>query len=216
MLLGDLKHDYVRSYLTSFPRIDKDHFLDLYRHMKETGIETLVEEGVHRDDIDFHPVLDLRYVGQYHEVELPVRWEDVESYNLDRVRKAFHDEHNRLFGYSLEEEGTEIELINVRLRVIGRTEKPRFLSEAQSPVSLDAALKGRRDVYIPETSAVEEVPVFDGDLQLGGNTIKGPAVIEKVNTTIFVGDSYDCQVDKHGSFIVYSRTAFPDGYKKDN
>jgi N-methylhydantoinase A len=215
MLLGDLKHDYVRSYLVSFSRIEKDHFLGLYEHMKETGVDTLMNEGVGRDHIDFHPVLDLRYVGQYHEVELPVSWEDIGSYSLDKIQKAFHDEHNRLFGYSLEEEGTEIELINVRLRVIGRTEKPRFLSEAQSQKPLDAALKGRRQVYLPETNSVEDVPVFDGDLQLGGNTIKGPAVIEKVNTTIFVSDSYDCQVDKHGSFIVYSKAAFPDGFKKE-
>jgi N-methylhydantoinase A len=184
--------------------------------MGDTGTETLIKEGVARDQIDFYPVLDLRYVGQYHEVQLPVLWRDIESYNLDSIKTAFHNEHNRLFGYSLEEEGTEIELINVRLRVIGRTQKPKFLVEEQSPSSLEAALKERRPVYVPEKNAVEEVPVYDGDLALGGHTITGPAVIEKVNTSVLLGDSYNCTIDKYGSFIVYDKETFPDGYKRGN
>ncbi len=216
MLLGDLKHDYIQSYLAPLSQVEKDHFLDLYHRMGETGTETLIKEGVARDQIDFSPVLDLRYVGQYHEVQLPVLWRDIESYNLDGIRAAFHAEHNRLFGYSLEEEGTEIELINVRLRVIGRTQKPKFLGEGQSPSSLEAALKAKRPVYVPEKNTVEEVPVYDGDLPLGGHTITGPAVIEKVNTSVFVGDSYNCTVDEYGSFIVYNKEAFPDGYKRGN
>jgi N-methylhydantoinase A len=216
MLLGDLKHDYVRSYLVSFSRVEKDHFLDLFDGMRGEGTVTLVREGVGKDHIDLYPVLDLRYVGQYHEVQLPVPWEDIGSYNLDRIQKAFHDEHNRLFGYSLEDEGTEIELINVRLRVIGRTEKPKFMSEAAGAVSPQTALKERRQVYIPETNTLEEVAVYDGDLPLSGNTIVGPAVIEKVNTSIFVSRSYDCLIDGYGSSIVYDKKAFPDGFKAGN
>ena len=40
----------------------------------------------------------------------------------------------------------------------------------------------------------------DGDKPLSGNKIIGPAVIEKVNTSIFVGESWGCLVDEFGSF----------------
>jgi N-methylhydantoinase A len=216
MLLGDLKHDYVHSYLASFSQIDKKHFLGLYEKMKEEGTATLIGEGVGGNDIDLYPVLDLRYTGQYHEVQLRVPWEDITSHNLDSIQNAFHAEHNSQFGYSLEKEGTEIELINVRLRVIGKTEKPSFTSETDSRASLERALKDRRHVYIPETDALEEVTVYDGDLPLCGNTIIGPAVIEKVNTSIFVSANYDCVVDDYGSFIVYDKKSFPDGFRLGN
>ncbi|MEE9271104.1 MAG: hydantoinase/oxoprolinase family protein [Candidatus Krumholzibacteria bacterium] len=216
MLLGDLKHDYVHSYLASFCHIDREHFLGLYEKMKEEGTATLLKEGVGRNDIDLYPVLDLRYVGQYHEVQLPVSWEDIASHDLDSIQKAFHAEHNSLFGYSLEKEGTEIELINVRLRVIGRTEKPKFTGGTGSPTSLERALKSKRHVYIPETDAVEEVTVYNGDLPLGGNTIAGPAVIEKINTSIFVSANYDCVIDDYGTFIVYDKKSFPDGFRLGN
>ncbi len=222
MLLGDLKHDYVRSYITSFSDIERDRFLELFDDMREIGVDTLKREGIGESDIELHPVLDLRYIGQYHEVQLSVPWEDVISFNLQSIQRAFHNEHNRLFGYSLAEEGTGIELINVRLRVLGRTEKPDFLSRLHGEerstrngagsFSLQEALKGRRKVYIPESNEFEEVPVYDGDLQLNGNKIPGPAVIERVNTSILVSENYDCLVDDYGSFVVYNKEAFPEGF----
>ncbi len=37
------------------------------------------------------------------------------------IAAAFHAEHDRLYGYHLEAEGTGLELINVRVRAIGVT-----------------------------------------------------------------------------------------------
>lgn len=213
MLLGDLKHDYIRSYITSFSQIDRDYFLDLYNQMRETGKETLKKEGIGEERIEFYPVLDLRYIGQYHEVQLSVSWDDVAAFNLEAIRSEFHMEHNRLYGYSLEEEGTEIELINVRLRAIGITEKPKFIGATESAVPLQSALKEKRPVYIPEANEMREVHVYDGDMVLNGNRIKGPAVIEKENTSIFISDKYDCLVDDYGSFIVYDKVVYPQGFK---
>ncbi len=224
MLLGDLKHDYISSYLISFSQIDKIHFLNLYNEMKNKGVTTLINEGVDENNIECNPVLDVRYIGQYHEVQLNVLWDDVQTFNIDKIQKEFHREHNRLFGYSLEEEQTEIELINVRLRITGRTEKPDFLSNSNLAIhSPNAegtnlsipqdAYKQRRKVYIPESNTFEEVTVIDGDMKLSGNTISGPAIIEKVNTSIFVSKSYDCLIDEYGSCIVYNNEIFPDGFK---
>jgi len=209
MLLGDLKHDYVRSYIAPFSKIDKQQFLDLYDQMRQIGAETLKKEGIGEDRIEFYPVLDLRYVGQYHEVQLSVAWDDVQAFHLAKIQQAFHREHNRLFGYSLEEEGTEIEVINVRLRALGKTEKPRFLAETKQPVPLEKAFKGKRQVHIPESNSMEDVAVYDGDLALNGHMITGPAVIEKVNTSIFVSEGYDCVIDEYGSFIVYDKSKPP-------
>ncbi len=211
MLLGDLKHDYIRSYIASFSEIDREYFLDLFSQMKTTGTETLIHEGVAEKDIEFYPVLDLRYVGQYHEVQLGVEWSAISLFNLENIKEAFHKEHNRLYGYSLEEEGTEIEMINIRLRAIGKTEKPDFLSEKIEPVSLESALKENRKVYIPETGEFKQTPVYDGDQPLIGHTIEGPAIIEKENTSIFVSGMYNCYVDRYASFVVYDRGVYPDG-----
>ncbi len=205
MLLGDLKHDYIKSYVTPLSTVKVDYFLEIFQQMRQKGISTLRNEGVTEENIEFYPSLDLRYIGQFHEVQLATSWETIMAFDKADIYRAFHKEHNRLYGYSLEEEGTELELINVRLRVLGKTEKPDFLAGLRKPVSLQEALKGKRPVYIPETDTVEETPIYDGDLPLYGEKIDGPAVIERVNTSIFISADYDCQVDKWGNFVIYNR-----------
>jgi N-methylhydantoinase A len=111
-------------------------------------LDTLAQEGISDNQTEFLPTLDLRYVGQYHEVPLQVNMDDIFSFNLDKIKKEFHREHNRQFGYSLEEEGTELEIINVRLRAIGVTEKPNSfakMDESDPIKNPDFALKSKRE-----------------------------------------------------------------------
>lgn len=215
MLLGDLKHDYVRSYITRFSDIDKMFFLNLYDEMKQESFDTLSQEGISQDKTEFIPTLDLRYVGQYHEVPLQVEMIDISSFNLDNIKNEFHREHNRQFGYSLEEEGTELEIINVRLRAIGLTQKPNSfakIDESDPVKNPDFALKCQRDTYIPELNDLNEIPVYDGEKLTGKYTIEGPAIIEQINTTIFLGKTYNCNTGIGGSFIVYNKDKYPNGF----
>ncbi len=215
MLLGDLKHDYVRSYITRFSDIDKTFFLNLYNEMKLESIDTLSREGIVEDKTEFIPILDLRYVGQYHEVPLQVEMDEILSFNLEKIKKEFHGEHNRQFGYSLEEEGTELEIINVRLRAVGITQKPNSFAKIDNSDPIknpDFALKCQRKAYIPELDDLAEIPVYDGDQFTGKYTIEGPAIIEQVNTTIFLGKTYDCDTGIGGSFIVYNTDNYPNGF----
>jgi N-methylhydantoinase A len=174
------------------------------------------KEGIAKECVQLQPSLDLRYVGQYHEVPLPVSMDDIASFNLERIQSEFHKEHNRQFGYSLEQEGTELEIINLRLRAIGVIEKPNLPAEIDSSTPVrnpNTALKGRRRAYVPEIDELKEVPVYDGDKLTERYTIEGPAIIEQVNTTIFLGNSYDCGSGIGGSFIVYNRDKYPEGFR---
>ena len=217
MLLGDLKHDYIRSHFTSFKNLDRKKFISLFNEMKADGINALVkEEGVVADRISFYPILDMRYVGQYHEVQLECNWDDVMNFNLGKIVEVFHKEHNRQFGYSLKEEGTEMELINLRLRVIGKTEKPKFLSGNSKSIPAEKAIKEHREIYIPELNKMKKVPIYDGDKPIFGSKIQGPCVIEKITTSILLTENYDCVVDDFGSFIVYEREKYPSGYQLKN
>ncbi len=207
MLLGDLKHDYVRSYLNKFPEMDKAELSGLFDEMKAEAIATLTEEGIAEENIQYVPSLDLRYVGQYHELPLEVSMKNIVNFDLAAIKEAFHKEHNRQFAYELKEEGTELEVINVRLRAIGITEKPHSLSGniVQGANTLEEALKGKRMAYVPERDEMQEVPVYDGDILKSKFHINGPAIIEQVNTTIFLGESYNCETGIGGAFIVYNK-----------
>jgi len=52
---------------------------------------------------------------------------------------------------------------------------------------------------LPERSAFRQVPVYDGDRLQHGNRLAGPAIIESVNTTIFVPSGYTTAYDVLGN-----------------
>jgi len=206
MLMSDLKHNFVRTYSTRINNIDMKKFRSLFQEMEKDASELLKSEHIPEDSIQHIHSLDMRYVKQYHEVNIKITQEEVEKGDIESIALKFHPEHNRLYGYSLEEEGTPIELINLRLSSIGKTAKPEFRQEKYDQENPSRALKKRRQVYLPLKNVFEETPVYDGHKLGYGNKIEGPALIEQVNTTTFVTPEYNVICDRYGSYTMYLKT----------
>jgi N-methylhydantoinase A len=131
--------------------------------------------------------------------------EAIRRRDADAIGRAFHAEHGRMYGYSLEDERVPVELINVRVLAVGLTEKPEYAEEPHEGADATAALKDHRPVYIPQERATRPVPVYDGHRTHHGNQITGPALIEQANTTLFLTAGRDCICDKYGSFVAYRK-----------
>jgi N-methylhydantoinase A len=198
MLMTDLKHDVVKSFIAGLDEIGREDLTAEAEALAERGREILRGENVPEDRMRILTEAEVRYVRQYHEVSLPLL-------PLEDVAERFHAEHHRLFGYHLAEEKTPLELINLRVRAIGITDKPKLRSGESAGPDPSHARKGERDVWVPEEGGFARIPVYDGHALLGGNRIAGPAVLEQENTTLFVSGAFDVLVDKMGSFVVYRR-----------
>jgi N-methylhydantoinase A len=205
MLLTDLKHDFVRTYITRFSKLDPARLQRLVEEMSAEGEAQLAAEGLDASRVEHEIALDLRYVKQYHEVTLPVPRAAVAGADLTQIARAFHAEHDRLYGYQLADGGTDLELINVRVRSIGRTDKPAFAKRKAGGRDPGAALKKRRRAWVPERGAFEEVPVYDGHALLAGNVVEGPALVERADTTIFVSASFVATIDESGGALLERR-----------
>ena len=206
MLMSDLKHDFVRTYSTPIHRMDIEKFQALFHDMEKEATALLKSEHIPENAIQHIYSLDMRYIKQYHEVNVEIRKENLEKGDLVSIVRSFHPEHNRLFGYSLEEEKTPIELINLRLLSVGRTVKPRFKQEKYDKKDPEKALKMMRKVYLPLLEQYVDIPVYDGHKLRYGNKVEGPALIEQVNTTTFVTPEYNVLCDRYGSYTMYLKT----------
>ncbi|MBX3591303.1 MAG: hydantoinase/oxoprolinase family protein [Burkholderiaceae bacterium] len=203
MLMSELKHDFVRTFVARLESLDWAKLGEIVDAMVADGAAQLADERIPEARRRYEVKFDCRYIRQYHEVSFVVPRALLDARDAAGIARAFHAEHNRLYGYSLEQENTPIEIINVRVQAVGATDKPAYRKEDWTGADASHALKGRRSVYIPETRAFAEVPVYDGHRMRFGNRIDGPAMIEQATTAIFVSASYDCVVDALGSFAVY-------------
>ena len=205
MLMSDLKHDFVRTFVTGLDGIDWRKLNEICAGMVAEGEALLAEERIPEADRQFHLSLDCRYLKQYHEVSFPVPFAAVEKRDVAAIEAAFHAEHNRMYGYSLEDQGTPVELINVRVQAVGLTEKPAYREDDYAGEDPAPARKGDRRLYVPERDGFRTVTVYDGHKTRFGYRIAGPALIEQVNTTIFLSEAYDCVCDRYGSFAIHAK-----------
>ncbi len=206
MLMSDLKHNFVRTFPTLLNNIDQNKFKSLFKEMEREAAELLREEHIPESDVQFIYSLDMRYLKQYHELNVVISREEIEKEDIESIAGKFHPEHNQLYGYSLQEEGTPIEVINLRLLSIGKTVKPGFMQEEYDGEDPAKAFKKKRKAWLPLKQVFEEVPVYDGAKLRYGNKLVGPALIEQVNTTTFVTPEYNVLCDKHGSYTMYLKT----------
>lgn len=204
MLRSDLKHNYVRSLATLLEAgaFDLAQLIGLVDEMFAQGKARLSEEGVDAACCSFLLKMDLRYVGQYHEVSIDVPENVLRAGLLNEIHAIFHDTHNRLYGYDLRTDRTRIELVNVRVTAVGHVEKPVLAEEPFADLDPTPAFKGRRPIYLPSHEAFVEVDVFDGDRLRHGNQFSGPALVESVNSTIVVPNGFALSVDGLGSSVL--------------
>ncbi len=205
MLMADMQHDFVRTFVSDLSQIDWDKLDGLTSAMIQDGKRLLEDEQIPEERQEYRIKFDCRYLKQYHEVSFVVPPAALKSRDTGSIADTFHAEHNRLYGYSLQEQDAAVEIINVRVQAMGITEKPTFRKEEYSGTDPSAALKGDRPAYISAEKSFKTVPVYDGHKMRYGNQVAGPAIIEQITTAIFVSESFDCLVDEFGSFALYKK-----------
>jgi N-methylhydantoinase A len=199
MLITDLKHDYVRTYARDLDKVDLDEVSGLYRDMAADARQTLGDEGVSDDRIEIDFAADLRYVGQFNEVEVPSSGGEVTSEVLDTMVAAFHKRHDTLYGYSMP--GAPIELINLRVSARGVTDKPQFSTVEAGGEDPSAAKRGERSAYFE--GEFVDVPVYDALRLVNGNVVTGPAIVDQPTTTIVVPPGFQLVCDHYNNFLMH-------------
>ena len=141
--------------------------------------------------------VEMRYLGQNHELEIPA---DVESFTEEEVARllaAFHELHEARFGFRLSD---HIEIVNFLVTGIAKTGQLGFpeigsAKAAATPVS-------RRPVWF--ASGWVETPVYARVDLLQGHAVSGPALIEESASVTVLDPGKKITVDRYGNLLISS------------
>lgn len=204
MLISDLKHDYVHTYAREFGEVDLDAVASIYRGIVADATNTLEAENVPADRVVVEYSADLRYVGQFNEVEVPAFGDGVFSpAALDALAAQFHRRHDELYGYSTP--AAPLEMINLRVSVRGITDKPVVETYAPHGPDPSGARTGSRKAWLD--GAFVDTPVYDGLQLFNGNVVPGPAIVVQPTTTILVPADFELTCDAGNDYLMYRKGA---------
>jgi N-methylhydantoinase A len=182
MLMADLRHDYVRTYYKPLLECDFADMSRVFDEMIADGKTLLAEEGTAPEAMAVQRFLDIRYVGQEFPIQTPVSAGDLASGDVDVIRKAFDDIHDRRFGHQAVNE--PIEVVNLRLTASGRRERLTFPRIASGGGD---ALFARNQVVLDDPEHPVECPVYDREKLQPGEIVEGPAIVwEYASTTVLL------------------------------
>lgn len=190
VLLSDVVKDYSRTVMLPHTEITPERVERLFIPLQARGREDLQAEGFSPSAIRFARYLDLRYVGQSFELSVP--W----SAN---VVQEFHRAHEQRYGYA--DRTRAVELVTVRVRAWGETEKPSFRArESAGPKPSPSAMWARRQVYF--STRAEETTFYRREELAPGNILDGPAVVLEYSATTIIPPAWRALVDAFGNLIL--------------
>jgi N-methylhydantoinase A len=194
MLNANLQHDYMRVFLGRLDSVDRGAMDAVFAEMEREARRTLEREGFGADDIRLSRMLDLRYIGQQWDVTVDA---DID-FNGALCRAAFEKAHDRLFGHT-QPDGI-VEITKLRLRGVGLISPLPYHEDTGR--SGTAAPRETRPVWMNREAGWRDTAVFGGTDLAPGNTIRGPAIIDELTTTIMIEDGDMLRVDAGGNYLI--------------
>lgn len=193
----EMGRDYVRSYICPIGSSSTQDINQLFEAMLSEAAADFATLDIAPEQITVVKSADVRYVGQYHEVELKLPQEAISAQDIERLTAAFHVRHEELYTFSLPWVPAEFRNLRLIAKVKGRKIQMERVEAGGADPS--AAAKAARDCYFG--SGFRPTPIYDGEKLRAGNVVSGPAVIEESLTTLVVPENFRCKVDEYGNYI---------------
>lgn len=189
--------DVLRSAHKTFDEVDDDFVAAQFSNLEEEGAQLLLESGVDEQDTFHQRSVDMRFIGQGQEIEVPVPGAGV-GWKQATLR-SFSQEYEHKFG-NVVPDGVGLEILTWRVRSSGPD--PQTNLQFRDTGTCESPLKGHRDAYFPQTGGFVSTPVYDRYRLSPGTRHCGPALIEERESTLVVPPSAIFHVADDLSIII--------------
>ncbi len=194
-ILTDARVDVQRTVQMTSKRFDQARASEVMASLVATGIEELKAQGYTRN-LEIHRSLEMRYLGQNYELEIPLAFDAFTDETTPKVWQAFHDLHKARFGFNIPRE--VIEVITVKATAVSLTDKPDLATIAAQSGAPEAV--GMRSVVFDDGR--HETPIYHRADLKDGHTLTGPAIIEEPVSVTVLRPGQPLKVDRYGNLLI--------------
>jgi N-methylhydantoinase A len=198
-LLVDVRHDISKTYLANLSDISIEELEAEFTVMEKDAYQLLKEEGVTDEDATLLRYLDMRYVGQWRSLAVPIG-RPIQS--LEATLESFHQEHQREYAFANRDQ--KVEIYGLRVTAIGTVPKPE-LPKLEPIGTLEDAVIDHRDVYFEEVGGGIKTVVYDRTKLPVLSEFSGPAIVEQLDSTTVVPPDFIVKIDAYQNLIMTNK-----------
>jgi len=136
----------------------------------------------------------MRYVGQGHEIAVPLPVRTLTGGDVATIRAAYDAEYTKFYNRPVP--GSDIEVMSYAVTVA--TVVPAVNGTAVEPASYRALAAGARQVLDTATGMVSNWPVYDRAALAPGACFDGPAIVTEAETSTLAGPGWNGRITAQG------------------
>ena len=195
-LIADIKNDFIKTvYIdldvaavpliqAGFEELQKQAEHWLRKEQKYDGESTLLFSA------------DMRYRGQSYEIEASFDAEAVATGDTTSMAEAFHKAHEQIYEHA--DRDAPVQLINLRLVIVGHSIKPTFPKNDEAEGEPIPA----KTISVYLEGAREDIPLYMREEMRPGHVFKGPAVVAQNDCTTCIPHGFTGKVDAYGHLVL--------------
>ena len=202
LLATDMVYEFGATVYQRVSKLDASALQQAFEELEGRARAQLENDGVPSERMLVQRVCECRYLGQGYELRVDAPSGAVDTAWIDKVRRDFHEIHER--EYSRRFEDSDIEIPNVRVRGIGLMPPLEMPEVEQGPESPEAALEDEREAWFRVDGRLEAVRTrFYSRAGLRyGNRLEGPAIIGQYDSTTAIPPGLAAHVDRFGNIVI--------------
>jgi N-methylhydantoinase A len=199
-LAAPISHELVKSRHMRLDNFDSAGASALLAEMSRDA-RALVEPGARGAPVTERRLAYMRYVGQGHEITVPLPVRDLTVDDAATLRETFEREYSVLFRRPIP--GAAIEALSWSVLISTKAERPAAINGAaeQRAPSPD----GSRSFFDGRAGRSIDVPLYRRERMGPGVHVPGPAIIAEDETSTFVTASFDARIDAAGCIVMERR-----------
>jgi N-methylhydantoinase A len=197
MLAAPVAYEVARSLYQRLGELDPNAVNAHIEAMRQEAYE-IVQQSAGKETLVETRTAYMRYIGQGHEIAVPLPVRDLTSDDRRALLQAFEGEYRRQFGRIIP--GLEAEVLSWALGVSTEIAPPA--APAQPPARKTPAPSAKRSVFDPASGDFIQAAVYQRDALAPGMRLEGPALVVEDETTTVVPPAFNLSVNALGYLIV--------------
>ena len=197
-VVADLRQDFTKTLNMPIDKVNIQDLHSLFEDQEKRGIESIKKQGLELTNISSSFSLDMQFIGQTHilRIDLPNSYPD-----KDYLQKSFEKSYLNRFKVRLSE--IKANIVNANTTVQGH-KVPFDISllnnKLDKRLDLNDALLEYRKVYFKDKFL--STPIYSRDKMPFEFEIKGPAIIEQMDTTTLIEPNDRVYGDNLGNMFI--------------
>ena len=169
----------------------------------EADAEAIVRQAAPDGDLELTRTAFVRYLGQGHEVEVPVPPGALKAADVTQLHHTYSQRYVQLYGRAIDDMDAEVLNWSVSVATTSATELPVSATD----VSQRSSSGTRRRLYDGRGGEFAEISSYTRAQLSPGQVVEGPALITEPSTTTHVTDAFTATLDAAGNIIMTRRAS---------